>query len=274
VTESLNEPGQRCYDSDADVVVAATPDLTGRYDGTRVWRETKSTVHELPDDEADAIDIYLAAALDLVLLAALTAGSPALVELEVLTPDDSRVYALPTDDQVLLTRARQRVAAAALDWHTDTGFEVRPGRHCAWCPVAHFCPARRLLSHEPVGNFLSHLGSNVRPSVYLRRIRWQIDEMGASRTFLTSTAASSRGVATTAAPGAKKPAMPARRARQTATGPRSSDALGAAPQRARRRWTERPSRARLDWHSRSETASDVVVPSPAFLVDMEGGAVG
>ncbi len=151
------EQSHYVYDPDADVVLAATPDLTFRAGATPVWREVKTTMRPLPADEEQALETYLAAAVNLVLLAEQVpnggngASGPVqgMVELEVLGPDDSRVYVLDATDEALVAKARRLLATAAYEWHTDTTFTPRPSHACTWCPVRRWCPSRDERSTMP-----------------------------------------------------------------------------------------------------------------------------
>jgi len=139
------EPTHYVFDPDADVVVAANPDLTFIGGYGPVWRETKSTDRDLPADQTAVLHTYTAAALDLVMLAALTeattGSSCGTVELEVLAPEDSELYVLEADNPVLLAEARRVIAAAAYRWNTDVTYAATPAREaeCDWCPVQRWC---------------------------------------------------------------------------------------------------------------------------------------
>ena len=144
------EPRISAFDTHANVVVAATPDLTFTAGSRYVWRETKTTSRALPADEVEALHSFLSCALDLLLLhdQVPEGGDEALirmegvVELEVLRAEDSRVYLLDTADEQLVSLARQVVGSAALAWHQDTAFPATPGQQCAWCAVREWCPSR------------------------------------------------------------------------------------------------------------------------------------
>jgi len=138
------EPPIYVYDPDADVVVAASPDLTFTTGNGPVWRETKTTAAAPPIDERDALDAYPAVALDIVLLAETSrgiGGEPVgLVELEILTPQSGVVHVYDVADPVTLAVARRQVGEAAYAWHTDLEFTARPGSGCPHCPVRRWCP--------------------------------------------------------------------------------------------------------------------------------------
>jgi hypothetical protein len=144
------EPRISAFDSHANVVVAATPDLTFTAGSRYVWRETKTTSRALPAGEVEALESFLACALDLLLLhdQVPEGGDDALirvdgvVELEVLRAEDSRVYLFDTADEELVSLARHIVASAALAWHRDTTFPATPGQQCTWCVVREWCPSR------------------------------------------------------------------------------------------------------------------------------------
>jgi hypothetical protein len=113
------EPRVSALDSHANVVVAATPDLTFTAGDRYVWRETKTTGRALPADEVSALQSFLSCAVDLLLLhdQVPEGGDHTLirregvVELEVLRAEDSRVYILDTADAELVAFARQVVPA-------------------------------------------------------------------------------------------------------------------------------------------------------------------
>jgi hypothetical protein len=144
------EPRISAFDPHANVVVAATPDLTFTAGSRWVWRETKTTSRALPADEVEALHSFLSCALDLLLLhdQVPEGGDDALirmegvVELEVLRAEDSRVYLLDTGDEQLVSFARHVVASAALGWHRDVAFAATPGQQCSWCVVRGWCPSR------------------------------------------------------------------------------------------------------------------------------------
>ncbi|MFN2539284.1 MAG: PD-(D/E)XK nuclease family protein [Mycobacteriales bacterium] len=144
------EPRISVFDSHANVVVAATPDLTFTAGSRYVWRETKTTSRALPADAVEAMQSFLSCALDLLLLhdQVPEGGDDALirmegvVELEVLRAEDSAVYLLDTADEQLVSLARHIVASAALAWHRDAAFAATPGQQCTWCVVREWCPSR------------------------------------------------------------------------------------------------------------------------------------
>lgn len=134
------EPAVYVYDPQADVVVAARPDLAFRtLAGRQIWRETKTTAGPLPPDPQAALAAFPAAALDLVLLAGL-AGGDGVVELEVLTPAGAQIYAYPAADADVVAAARRELAPLVAAWHDDQVFAARPGPGCATCPVRRWCP--------------------------------------------------------------------------------------------------------------------------------------
>ncbi len=143
------------YDPDANVLVAATPDLTYTAGGQHIWRETKSTSRPLPVDEFDALETYLAAAIDLLLLhdRVPDGGDDAedaldgVLELEVLRAEDRRLYLFDTRDAELVSVARKTLATAAYGWHDDRTFTAKPGPACGWCPVRHWCPSKAVDGH-------------------------------------------------------------------------------------------------------------------------------
>jgi hypothetical protein len=143
------EPRISAFDSHANVVVAATPDLTFTAGSRYVWRETKTTSRSLPANEVEAMQSFLSCALDLLLLhdQVPEGGDDALirkdgvVELEVLRAEDARLYLFDTADAEMVALARHTVASAALSWHRDTSFAANPGQQCTWCVVRAWCPS-------------------------------------------------------------------------------------------------------------------------------------
>lgn len=133
------------YDATSDVLVATTPDMVF-VDGqdSLVIRETKTTSRDLPDSNAEAFDQFFAAAWLLNLFASGYRGpyqsTSARLELEVLSPGDSRVFQWDLNDEPVLRMARKEVRQRAKSWHQDTTWEATPGKHCAWCPVRRWCP--------------------------------------------------------------------------------------------------------------------------------------
>ncbi|WP_328962370.1 PD-(D/E)XK nuclease family protein [Streptomyces virginiae] len=133
------------YDAQADVIVVTKPDMVYLdQNANLVIREIKTTKREIPVDEADAFDQFLAVAWLINLFGSGYRGplrsEKARLELEVISPTESRVFAWDLGDQGLLRMARKEVLMRARGWHNDTTWEATPGKHCGWCPVQKWCP--------------------------------------------------------------------------------------------------------------------------------------
>ncbi|WP_346168189.1 PD-(D/E)XK nuclease family protein [Streptomyces javensis] len=141
------------YDAQADVIIASKPDMAYiDSDGTFVIRETKTTTREIPESEKDAFDKYLAVPWLLNLFASGYRGphqsDKARLELEVLSPEGSRVFSWDADNARLLRMAKAEVRLRARAWHKDTTWSATPGAHCSWCTVKKWCPDARSADAE------------------------------------------------------------------------------------------------------------------------------
>lgn len=132
------------FDHDAEVIAVTKPDLVFRIGDRLVAREVKTTA-ALPAGGAD--EIYADNRQVAFLLSMLATGvsaahgcATATVEVELLTPDTSEVFAWDLDEPGLAEAVRADIAAAAGDWHVDAEWHTRTGPHCAWCPVRRWCP--------------------------------------------------------------------------------------------------------------------------------------
>ena len=140
------------YDPDADVVLVAEPDLTLRAGSEagagRIWRETKTSKHRLPEDPYSALALYPTFAFDLMLLAALAGQDrDGACELEVLSETESAVFVAPLSDGQLVTVAQQIVATAAAAWSQDLVYERKPSGSCPYCPAHRWCDPPPLEDH-------------------------------------------------------------------------------------------------------------------------------
>ncbi|MFI6797613.1 PD-(D/E)XK nuclease family protein [Streptosporangium canum] len=131
-------------DHDAQVVVAATPDLAVLRDRKLILREVK-TAATLPShgrDEAYSQYFQIPFLLRMLAcgLAARHGAAAGRVELEMLTPDGAHVWAWDSDHQMTADVAAGDVRRAVDPWHTDTTWASRPGPQCTWCPVRQWCP--------------------------------------------------------------------------------------------------------------------------------------
>ncbi|MEY9490897.1 hypothetical protein RKD26_006776 [Streptomyces calvus] len=140
------EPPVYGYDATADVIIAARPDLVYRdANGRIVVRETKTTT-QMPKDEVDAYDRFFP--IPWLINIARTAKDAfgktdafPRIELEVITPDEARVFAWDVErdeDAVHMAQAEVRLRARA--WVRDTSWAPSPGAQCTWCPVRQWCP--------------------------------------------------------------------------------------------------------------------------------------
>ena len=143
------------FDADADVVTVTKPDLVYRVGDRLVIREFK-TSSSLPKGGAE--QIYGQTTQIAFLLSMLSSGlkdaygaADATVEVEVLTPGGSELYAWDLDDDEVLTMAREDLASAAGRWHFDSTWETNPGDHCLWCPVSQWCPDSEAFQTAAVG---------------------------------------------------------------------------------------------------------------------------
>lgn len=132
------------FDVDADVVTVTKPDLVYRIGDRLIIREFK-TSSSLPKGGAE--QVYGQTTQISFLLSMLSSGlkdaygaEEATVEVEVLTPDGSELYAWDLDDADVLAMAREDLASVAGRWHFDSTWETNPGEHCLWCPVSQWCP--------------------------------------------------------------------------------------------------------------------------------------
>ncbi|MGW0095107.1 PD-(D/E)XK nuclease family protein [Streptomyces sp. NPDC003328] len=140
------EPPVYGYDTTADVIIAARPDLVYRDPSGRiVVRETKTTT-QMPADESDAYDRFFP--IPWLINIARTAKDAfgesdtfPRIELEVITPDEARVFAWDVErDQDIVHMAQAEVQLRARTWIRDTSWAPSPGAQCTWCPVRRWCP--------------------------------------------------------------------------------------------------------------------------------------
>jgi hypothetical protein len=143
LTDIRVEPRHTVYDADADVVLVAEPDLTlSSGPGSRIWRETKTRGYLPPEDEYQALSQYPAFAFHIALLhAGVDGNSPdgGAGELEVLTPNGSKVFYVPLSDGALVAHALRVVATIALRWSQDLTFAPNPSQACTRCPMHGWC---------------------------------------------------------------------------------------------------------------------------------------
>ncbi|MBA9049227.1 MULTISPECIES: PD-(D/E)XK nuclease family protein [Streptomyces] len=142
VTDVQIEPRLAFYDTAANVIVLAKPDMLYQDNGSPVWREIKTTQS---DDtfrgDPFAYDPQLALAVVLLAEGALD-GDPkgARVELEVLRPDSGDPLVIePYHEPERVEKARRLLYSYAEPWRSDEVFTPKPGRHCRICPVSEWC---------------------------------------------------------------------------------------------------------------------------------------
>lgn len=143
ITDVRPEPELAFYDTAANVLVVAKPDLLYRDQDAIVWRETKTTQREKRFHD-DPLDAYPQLALATVLLSEGTLGGDpagARVELETLKPDTSTIeYIEPFQEPDRVAKARQVLHDLAEPWRNDEVFTARPSaRACGTCPVSTWC---------------------------------------------------------------------------------------------------------------------------------------
>lgn len=148
-TEVAAEQSAVAYDTEADVLVIAKPDLLRRVDGLLVYRELKTSATLWDITTSNALSLVPQLALAVCMIAEGVFGdgpkTPAghvagRVELELLTPYDAKVITFETAGAGVVTTARQVLARLTAEWHRDTKFQAVPGSWCAACPVARWCP--------------------------------------------------------------------------------------------------------------------------------------
>ncbi|WP_406484951.1 PD-(D/E)XK nuclease family protein [Streptomyces sp. NBC_01563] len=143
-TTAIAEQLLTFHDPQADVVLVAKPDLLYHSGGSVVWRETKSTKYRTPRGGKDILEQYPQAALALVLLAEGVLGGDAhrsRVEVEVLRPSGPDLELVSPHQADRVATARQVIHDLAAPWHRDRTSAPNPGRRCARCEVARWCPA-------------------------------------------------------------------------------------------------------------------------------------
>jgi len=129
------------WDSTADVVVIAKPDLLYEDAGSTVWREVKSSRSRWPwrgDPVSELPQIALA-----VLMSrhgVLGSGRERRIELEILRPGISEVIPVDPFNEAVHHTARATIREFVEPWHSDDLFRpVSSG--CETCVVARWCPS-------------------------------------------------------------------------------------------------------------------------------------
>jgi len=142
ITEVQVEPALSYYDTVANVLVIAKPDLLYAEGPAWVWREVKTKERHRWMGE-DMLLVYPQLALGVVILAANLLGGDTnqhRIELETLTPASADIELLDVGDPQVVERARLVVSALAEPWHRDEPAVTRPGPDCQMCPVRMWCP--------------------------------------------------------------------------------------------------------------------------------------
>lgn len=142
VQEARLEPGLAFWDTAANAIVLAKPDLLYRERQSWIWRETKSTEKERWYHD-DLLDEFPQLALGLLILSRGLLGGEvagARVELEVLRPGRAEVYQEDPTDPERVAKAAQVIASMALPWHADRRYVANASeRVCQRCPVSLWC---------------------------------------------------------------------------------------------------------------------------------------
>jgi hypothetical protein len=145
VTEVRVEPTLTFYDTAANVIVLAKPDLLYLEGGAWVWRETKTTEKDkwFHDDLLDEFP-QLALAV-LILSRGLLGGNreASRIELETLRPHGADISLVDPTDPERVAKATCVISSLARPWHGDGDYQATPGngRVCQSCPVSLWCPS-------------------------------------------------------------------------------------------------------------------------------------
>lgn len=143
VEEVLVEPNLAFWDTAANAIVLAKPDLLYRERDSWIWRETKSTEKEHWYHD-DLLEEFPQLALGLLILSrGLLDGDLAgsRVELEVLRPGRAETYAEDPADPERVAKAAQVIVAMAEPWHADRLYPTKASEWvCQRCPVSLWCP--------------------------------------------------------------------------------------------------------------------------------------
>ena len=149
ITDVVAEQTVTAFDTAADVLVIAKPDLVLRDDGQMVYRELKTsgTPREITTSNGLWQVPQLALAVCMIADGVFGDGprtaeghAAGRVELESLTPGTAEVITFETTGAAVVTTARHVLTQLASAWHRDTRFQAVPGAWCAGCPVARWCP--------------------------------------------------------------------------------------------------------------------------------------
>ncbi|WP_084965477.1 PD-(D/E)XK nuclease family protein [Thermoactinospora rubra] len=133
------------YDSTADVVVIADPDLLYTERGGWVWRETK-TAKTRSWGGRPLLRTYPQLALAVLMMASgVLGGDPrhSRIELELLREDGSACEEIDPFDETTVDQARTVITYLAAGWAADEEYAATPGEHCSECEVQRWCQVRR-----------------------------------------------------------------------------------------------------------------------------------
>jgi hypothetical protein len=146
VTDIAVETSFRGFDATAQLVPVMRPDMIYRRGGALVLRETKTAAATTISTPEDAFARYFQIPFSIQMLRhgllAQHDADAGIVELELLTPEERRLWTWATDDPDIAAAAATATRDAVLQWHDDSRWTTTPGPHCAWCPVRRWCPDR------------------------------------------------------------------------------------------------------------------------------------
>jgi hypothetical protein len=144
VTAVRVEPQLAFFDTAANAIVLAAPDLLYREGESWIWREVKSTTTARWDSD-DLLDEFPQLALAVLILhEGLLDGDPSgsRVEVETLRTGFADVAVIDPHDPGRIAKARDVITTMAAPWRADQYFAARPGAACTACPVTDWCPSR------------------------------------------------------------------------------------------------------------------------------------
>ncbi|MFI6575818.1 PD-(D/E)XK nuclease family protein [Nocardiopsis sp. NPDC050513] len=132
-------------DPRSDVLVRTGCDLVFRRGGSWVLRDIAAEEVDTGPDGPGLLARHPRTALLVLLVASggLPGDTPAVVELERLTPSGVRVLSIDPALERHRSAARTAVRELASAWHADTAHPATPGRVCRTCPYRRWCPDAR-----------------------------------------------------------------------------------------------------------------------------------
>ena len=143
ISEVLVEPTLALYDTAANAVVLASPDLLYREGASWIWHETKTTEKDAWYHD-DMLDEFPQLALGMLILArGLLGGDPAgsRVELETLREKIADPDLDDPTNPARVAKAQEVIRTMAQPWREDQLFPASPGPVCRTCPVSRWCPS-------------------------------------------------------------------------------------------------------------------------------------